>query len=68
MQRLLEAGSRAALFARLKPSAAQMRVLRGLWPYLWPSDRPELKATVLVSLLLVLAAKVVTVAMPFTFK
>jgi ABC-type transport system involved in Fe-S cluster assembly fused permease/ATPase subunit len=70
MQRHHDAGGgrRAALFARLKPSTAQVRVLRGLWPYVWPSERPDLKTTVILSLTLMLAAKLVTVAMPFTFK
>jgi ATP-binding cassette subfamily B protein len=45
-----------------------LRVARGLWPYVWPSDRPDLQATVVVSLGLMLAAKLVTVAMPFTYK
>src|SRR5204863_10142949 len=53
---------------RLKPSSSQLRVLRALAPYVWPSDRPDLQATVVVSLALMLAAKLVTVAMPFTFK
>ena len=35
---------------------------------MWPSDRPDLQRTVIISLLLMLAAKLVTVAMPFTFK
>ena len=45
-----------------------MRALRGLAPYVWPSDRPDLQITVVLSLALMLAAKIVTVAMPFTFK
>src|ERR1044072_8049419 len=48
--------------------ADQLRGLRALAPYVWPSDRPDLQATVVVSLALMLAAKLVTVAMPFTFK
>ena len=43
-------------------------MLRALSPYVWPSDRPDLQATVVVSLVLMLVAKLVTVAMPFTFK
>jgi ATP-binding cassette subfamily B protein len=39
-----------------------------LWPYIWPSDRADLKIRVLGSLLLLLAAKLATVAVPFTFK
>jgi ATP-binding cassette subfamily B protein len=45
-----------------------MRVLKGLFPYVWPHDRPDLQRTVALSLALMLAAKLVTVAMPFTFK
>src|SRR6187455_2406285 len=39
-----------------------------LWPYIWPSDRGDLKTRVVGSLLLLLAAKLATVAVPFTFK
>ena len=44
------------------------RVARGLWPYVWPKDRPDLQTRVIISLGLMLVAKVVTVAMPFTYK
>jgi ATP-binding cassette subfamily B protein len=53
---------------RLGPAPGQLRVLKGLFPYVWPADRPDLQRTVLLSLALMLAAKVVTVVMPFTFK
>src|SRR6187431_1979224 len=39
-----------------------------LWPYIWPSDRGDLKTRVLGSMLLLLAAKLATIAVPFTFK
>ncbi|HMA57884.1 MAG TPA: ABC transporter ATP-binding protein/permease [Pseudolabrys sp.] len=39
-----------------------------LWPYIWPSDRGDLKLRVIGSLLLLLAAKLATIAVPFTFK
>ncbi len=61
-------GAFAGAIARLKPSPEQLRVLKGLGPYVWPSDRPDLQATVVLSLVLMLVAKLVTVAMPFTFK
>ncbi len=48
--------------------ASHWRVLRTLAPFIWPSDRPDLQRTVVASLLLMLAAKLVTVAMPYTFK
>ena len=39
-----------------------------LWPYIWPSDRADLKARVLFATLLIFIAKLATVAVPFTFK
>jgi ATP-binding cassette subfamily B protein len=42
--------------------------LRRLWPYLWPSDRPDLKRRVLIALALMVAGKVVTVMLPFVYK
>jgi ATP-binding cassette subfamily B protein len=72
MQRLLKPAAAGGLWARIGESfsapSGQMRVLRGLFPYVWPADRPDLQRTVVLSLALMLAAKVVTVAMPFTFK
>jgi len=42
--------------------------VRQLWPYIWPTDRRDLKLRVLMAVALMLAAKVVTVTMPYTFK
>src|SRR5215472_11110307 len=39
-----------------------------LWPFIWPSDRRDLKLRVWVTMWLLLAAKVATMAVPFTFK
>ena len=39
-----------------------------LWPYIWPSDRADLKLRVLGAMALLLAAKLATIAVPFTFK
>ena len=55
------AGSRPA-------ERGSLRALRGIFPYVWPHDRPDLKRTVLISLALMLCAKLVTVSMPFTYK
>jgi len=71
MQRLnrSSAGGVFARFAgRLAPDPHRLRVAKGLWPYVWPADRPDLQRTVVLSLGLMLLAKLVTVAMPFTFK
>ena len=47
---------------------ALLTTLVHLWPYIWPSDRRELKQRVVWSLVLLLAAKLATIAVPFTFK
>jgi ABC-type transport system involved in Fe-S cluster assembly fused permease/ATPase subunit len=39
-----------------------------LWPYIWPSERPDLKWRVVFATVLIFAAKLATVAVPFTFK
>jgi ATP-binding cassette, subfamily B, heavy metal transporter len=51
-------GERATLFSTLVH----------LWPYIWPSDRADLKLRVLGSMVLLLFAKLATVAVPFTYK
>jgi ATP-binding cassette, subfamily B, heavy metal transporter len=43
-------------------------IMRALWPYIWPSDRRDLKLRVGFSMVLLLAAKLATIAVPFTFK
>jgi ATP-binding cassette, subfamily B, heavy metal transporter len=45
-----------------------LAALRRFLPYLWPKDRPGLRLRVVVAMLLVLAAKAVTLAMPFAYK
>src|SRR5436305_13618058 len=47
---------------------ALLRTVIHLWPYLWPSDRQDLKLRVLGAMLMLLAAKLATIAVPFTFK
>ncbi len=42
--------------------------IRNLWPYMWPSDRPDLKQRVLIAFLALIAAKIVTVLVPYFFK
>jgi ATP-binding cassette subfamily B protein len=61
---------------RLSDSESRVSANRGallttlvhLWPYIWPSERDDLKLRVIGSLILLLAAKLATVAVPFTFK
>ncbi|MEA2935835.1 MAG: ATP-binding cassette, subfamily heavy metal transporter [Variibacter sp.] len=47
---------------------ALVKTLINLWPYIWPSDRRDLKARVLFSLVLLFFAKLATIAVPFAFK
>src|ERR1700730_1248022 len=42
--------------------------LRKLWPYIWPAGRPDLTARIFVSMALLLAAKVITIAVPYYIK
>ena len=42
--------------------------MRRLWPYIWPADRRDLQLRVLLAMVLLLAAKLATIAVPFTFK
>ena len=44
------------------------KTLRRFLPYLWPSDNPALKRRIMIAVLLVLAAKGVTLALPFAYK
>ncbi len=43
-------------------------IMRGLWPFIWPAERRDLKLRVAMAMVLLLAAKLATVAVPFTFK
>lgn len=45
-----------------------MGTLAHLWPYIWPGDRFDLKMRVVWSLVLLLAAKLITLTVPFSFK
>ncbi len=49
-------------------SGATIRTIRNLWPYMWPSDRPDLKVRVLWATLFLVVAKMVHVVVPFFFK
>jgi ATP-binding cassette, subfamily B, heavy metal transporter len=42
--------------------------LRNLWPFMWPSDRPDLKLRVVLAIAALLSAKVATTFIPFAYK
>ena len=46
----------------------QLSILRDLLPFLWPADRPDLKARVVFAMVALVLSKVVTVAAPYSFK
>src|SRR6202051_2756089 len=48
--------------------ATLIGTLAHLWPYIWPGDRADLKRRVVWSMVLLLVAKLATLAVPFTFK
>ena len=50
------------LGARLRPILAQ------LWPYIWPSQRPDLRRRIYGAFVLLVLAKLATIAMPYSFK
>ena len=47
---------------------ALLKTVIHLWPYIWPSDRRDLKLRVIGAMVLLLAAKLATISVPFTFK
>ncbi len=48
--------------------ASLIGTLAHLWPYIWPGDRADLRMRVVWSVVLLLIAKVTTLAVPFSFK
>ncbi|MEQ8479414.1 MAG: ABC transporter ATP-binding protein/permease [Hoeflea sp.] len=42
--------------------------IKNLWPYMWPSDRPDLKRRVVWATLFLLLSKVVLITVPYFFK
>src|SRR6476619_2655359 len=50
------------------PGGSLLKTIVGLWPYIWPSDRRDLKIRVTIAMVLLLLAKLATIAVPFTFK
>jgi len=49
-------------------SGSLLSTLANLWPYIWPSSRPDLKARVAIAGVFLLLAEVVLVLVPFFYK
>ena len=62
------AGPAGPVADRSIEQATLIGTLVHLWPYIWPGDRVDLKMRVVWSVVLLLIAKVATLAVPFTFK
>ena len=52
----------------IRAEASLATTVKHLWPYIWPSDRVDLKARVLGAMALLLVAKFITIAVPYSFK
>ncbi len=63
-----QTGEAAAGERHAADQATLLGTLVHLWPYIWPGDRADLKMRVVWSVVLLLIAKVATLAVPFTFK
>jgi ABC-type transport system involved in Fe-S cluster assembly fused permease/ATPase subunit len=61
-------GHEPPLTATSPEKATLIGTLVHLWPYIWPSDRDDLKMRVVWSMVLLLIAKLATLSVPFTFK
>mgnify|MGYP001029225950 CR=1 FL=1 len=68
-------GPSAASKAGAKGTAAKrpderpaIHTIRQLWPYIWPADRPDLRARVVGALIVLVIAKLITVMVPFFYK
>ncbi|MEM7067815.1 MAG: ABC transporter ATP-binding protein/permease [Pseudomonadota bacterium] len=48
--------------------AGVLNSLRNLWPYMWPTDRPDLKLRVLYATFFMVIGKIVTVLIPYLYK
>jgi ABC-type transport system involved in Fe-S cluster assembly fused permease/ATPase subunit len=53
---------------RVTAQKGLLQTLVALWPYIWPGDRTDLKIRVAWAMVLLVIAKVATIAVPFTFK
>lgn len=45
-----------------------LKTLTNLWPYMWPSDQPALKRSVVQALIFLVLSKVILISVPYFFK
>jgi ATP-binding cassette subfamily B protein len=61
-----KAGAKGA--AKRPDERPAIHTIRQLWPYIWPADRPDLRARVVGALIVLVIAKLITVMVPFFYK
>ena len=49
-------------------SGSTLSALRSLWPYMWPAERPDLKARLVWATIFLVVAKLILVVVPYFFK
>lgn len=49
-------------------SGETLKTLRNLWPYMWPSDRPDLRMRVVWATFYLVLSKIVLILVPYFFK
>ncbi|QEL22770.1 ABC transporter ATP-binding protein/permease [Bosea sp. F3-2] len=54
--------------AAIQPGSGFFATFRALWPYLWPSERADLRRRVVAAFALMVAGRLVLMGVPFTFK
>ncbi len=50
------------------PGEQHVAILKYLLPFVWPKGRPDLKVRLVLAAVALIAAKVVTIAMPLAYK
>jgi ABC-type transport system involved in Fe-S cluster assembly fused permease/ATPase subunit len=63
---------KSSTFIAQRGRTAERATLTGtvklLWPYIWPTDRADLKLRVFLAVALMLLSKLITIAVPYSFK
>ncbi len=54
--------------SKVTADGSTLKALQNLWPYMWPSQRPDLKIRVAWAALFLVVAKIITVLIPFFYK
>ena len=63
---------KTSTFVAARRNATRQATLTGtvqlLWPYIWPTDRSDLKLRVFLAVALMLLSKLFTIAIPYSYK